>query len=183
MTYKLDHWNNPRASIATKYQSNDAAYFSRGANIAIYILKKFDIKPSEAEKLSILDYGCGTGRGAAFCSLFFGNTFGYDPNKFCIAEAHKENIKSDISYKNLLLTHDIHQIQECDIAFSTNVIEHLDIKDQLIMIENLKQKVKGKTLLWYSPERNETLKDYIVDADWEDNKGGKIQIAFFDFRK
>lgn len=183
MTYKLDHWNNPRASIATKYQLNDAAYFSRGANIAIYIMKQFDIKPSEAAKMTVLDYGCGTGRGAAFCSLLFGTTYGYDPNTYCIAEADKENAKTDINYQNLYFTTKIEDVPECDIAFSTNVIEHLDIKEQLIMIENLKAKVKGKTLLWYSPERNPTLKDYIVDVDWEQNKGGKIQIAFFDFRK
>lgn len=180
MAYELNHWNNPRGSIANKYVSNDFAYVSRGANIALYILKEFNITPSDAKNMTVLDYGCGTGRAAAFLSLIFGKSIGYDPNLFCIKEAHIENEKSDLKLPNLVLTSEWSKVPTCDICFSTNVIEHLDIPQADIMITNIKEKVSGKSLLWYSPINNPSLKPYIV-GDWESKVlGGKIQIDFFD---
>ena len=42
-------------------------------------------------------------------------------------------------------------------------------------------KVKGKSLLWYSPVNNPVLKPYIVGANWEDRLNvGRIQVDFFD---
>jgi 2-polyprenyl-3-methyl-5-hydroxy-6-metoxy-1,4-benzoquinol methylase len=177
----LNHWDNPRGSIANKHVDNDFAYVSRGANIALYILKEFNITPSDAKNMTILDYGCGTGRAAAFLALLFGKSVGYDPNVNCIKTAHLENIKSDLSLPNLLLTDDIASVPVCDIAFSTNVIEHLSIDDERVMIENLKIKVNGETLLWYSPSRNLQLQPYLKSSLWSDkiNKG-LIQIDFFD---
>src|ERR1700757_103894 len=104
MSFDLNHWNNPRAAIATKYMNNDFAYVTRGANTALYVLEAFDLKPSEAKKMTILDYGCGTGRASFFLSRIFGKVIGYDPNKHCLEEAHKENQKSDINQTNLIFT-------------------------------------------------------------------------------
>lgn len=181
MTYDLNHWNNPRGSIANKHVNNDIAYISRGANIALYILKEFDIKPSEAKHMTVLDYGCGTGRAAAFLSLLFGQVIGYDPNVFCIKEAHNENTKSDLKLPNLVLTSNFSDVPVCDIAFSTNVIEHLSHNDEAIMINNLKTNVIGKSLLWYNPQQNTLLEPYIISSVWKDQlAGGKIKIDFFD---
>lgn len=181
MAYNLDHWNNPRGSIANKYVNNDFAYVSRGANIALYVLQQFDIKPSEAKEMTVLDYGCGTGRAAAFMALLFKQSVGYDPNKYCIREARAENEKSELRLSNLILTDRISDIPECDIAFSTNVIEHLNEHDASVMVNVLKIKVKGKTLLWYAPERNGVLQPYADQESWGSKlKGGKIQIDFFD---
>lgn len=181
MAFDLNHWNNPRGSIANKYINNDFAYVSRGANIAFYILQKFNITPEEAKHMSVLDYGCGTGRAAAFLSLIFGKSIGYDPNAFCIKTAHEENVKSDMKLPNLTLTTNIDEVPMCDIAFSTNVIEHLNPNDASVMIENLKRKVSGKTLLWYSPSRNKILEKYIVGSDWDKNlKHNGILVDFFD---
>jgi len=183
MAFGIDHWNNPRGSIANKYVKNDFAYVSRGANIALYVLKEFNITPSDAKNMIILDYGCGTGRAAAFLSKIFGRSIGYDPNQYCIREAYKENEKSDIEFPHLMLTTSINDVPVCDIAFSTNVIEHLDENAQRIMIKNLREKVNGKTLLWYSPIRNKILEPYIVSNSWEDVvSSGKMQVDFFDFR-
>jgi SAM-dependent methyltransferase len=186
MAFKLDHWNDPRGSIANKYVNNDFAYVTRGANIALYILQKFDLKPSEAKKLTVLDYGCGTGRAALFLASVFGKVVGYDPNTYCIAEAFKENDKSDSKPSNLILTSSIDEVPVCDLAFSTNVIEHLTPHDAKIMIDNLKQKNTGETLLWYAPVNNALLEPHITSSLWSEklaaaHRGGKIQIDFFDF--
>jgi 2-polyprenyl-3-methyl-5-hydroxy-6-metoxy-1,4-benzoquinol methylase len=181
MTYDLTHWDNPRAAIATKYVNNDFAYVSRGANIAFYILKEFNISPNEAKDLTVLDYGCGTGRAAAFLALIFKTSVGYDPNINCIKVAKEENLKSELNVHNLILTDNVANIPQCDIAFSTNVIEHLDYAAQQIMIDTLKSKVTGKSLLWYNPAMNNKLEPYIVSSVWADKlRGGKIQIDFFD---
>jgi len=186
MAFNLDHWNNPRGSIANKYVDNDFAYVTRGANIALYILQKFDLKPSEAKKLTVLDYGCGTGRASLFLTSIFGKVVGYDPNTFCIAEAFNENTKSDAKPSNLILTSSIDEVPLCDLAFSTNVIEHLNHDDAKVMVENLRQKNTGETLLWYAPVHNALLESYIKSSVWSEkldaaHRGGKIQIDFFDF--
>lgn len=186
MAFKLDHWNNPRGSIANKYVDNDFAYVTRGANIALYVLQKFDLKPSEAKKMTILDYGCGTGRASLFLSSIFGKVVGYDPNTYCISEAFKENLKADSKPSNLILTSSIYEVPVCDLAFSTNVIEHLNDDDARIMMDYLSQKNTGETLLWYSPVHNGLLEPFIKSSVWSDKldaakRGGKIQIDFFDF--
>jgi SAM-dependent methyltransferase len=186
MPFDLKHWNNPRASIATKYMNNDFAYVTRGANTALFVLEQFDLKPSEAKKLTILDYGCGTGRASFFLSRIFGKVIGYDPNKHCIAEAHKENIKADVQQTNLHFTSEIREIPVCDLAVSVNVIEHLNEADAQIMVNVLSIKNKGRTLLWYSPLGNRMLSDYIVSSPWQDKVeaakgGGRVQIDIFDF--
>lgn len=181
MAFDLDHWNNPRGSIANKHVNNDFAYVSRGANIATYVMNAFDIKPSEAKNMTVIDYGCGTGRGAAFLSLVFGKVIGYDPNHNCIRVAHEENQKSDIKFPNLILTTNINEVPNADIAFSTNVIEHLNDHDAAVMVNNIKVRVAGKTLLWYAPTRNSVLQPYIVGSNWEERKKlGGIQVDFFD---
>jgi len=181
MALGLDHWNNPRGSIANKHVNNDFAYVSRGTNIAMYVLKAFDITPSEAKNMTVLDYGCGTGRGAAFLSLIFGKVIGFDPNPNCIRVAHDENAKSDIKFPNLVLTTNFKDVPKCDIAFSTNVIEHLNEHDAAVMVSNIKATVAGRTLLWYAPSRNGVLKPYYEGNDWEDKKKqGGIHIDFFD---
>lgn len=187
MSFPLHHWNNPRASIATRFQNNDFAYITRGANIALYILDQFNITPSEAKNMTVLDYGCGTGRASFFLSKIFGKSVGYDPNTYCIAEGIKENVKCDFPHvPNLLLTSDLKQVPVCDIAFSTNVIEHLENTEARIMVDTLKEKNKGRTLLWYSPKLNGCLSDYMAPDEWalrlERADNARIQIDFFDFK-
>lgn len=187
MTFNVDHWNDPRGSIANKYVNNDFAYVTRGASIALFVLEKFDLKPSEAKQMTVLDYGCGTGRASLFLSKIFGKVIGYDPNISCIKEAEKENQKSDQAPTNLIYTYDFNSVEECDIAFSSNVIEHLDEQSCRVMVSNLTKKVKGQTLLWYSPLRNPILSDYIDASIWNSRinaakNGGNIQIDMFDFR-
>lgn len=186
MAFDLDHWNDPRGSIANRFVKNDFAYVTRGAKIALYVLEKFDLKPSEAKKLTVLDYGCGTGRSSLFLASIFGKVVGYDPNQYCISEAFKENEKADTKPNNLILTSSIEDVPVCDLAFSTNVIEHLTHKDADVMVENLRQKNTGDTLLWYSPVHNGLLEPYIKSSDWDSRfqaalRGGKIQVDFFNF--
>jgi 2-polyprenyl-3-methyl-5-hydroxy-6-metoxy-1,4-benzoquinol methylase len=186
MPFDLKHWNNPRASIATKYMDNDFAYVTRGANTALYVLEQFDLKPSEAKQLTILDYGCGTGRASFFLSRIFGKVIGYDPNKYCIAEAYKENEKADVQQSNLYFTSEIREIPQCDLAVSVNVIEHLVQSEAQIMVNVLSIKNKGHTLLWYSPIGNTILEPYLISGSWEDklksaHGGGRVQIDMFDF--
>lgn len=187
MSYTVGHWNNPRASIATRYANNDFAYVTRGANTALFILEMFDLSPSEAKKMTILDYGCGTGRVSLFLSRVFGKVVGYDPNKFCIAEAHKENEKSEQTPTNLIYTSNINDIPPVDIAFSCNVIEHLTEQDAQVMINVINLKNEGRTILWYSPLNNGLLSKYMDSEVWESrvkaaHGGGRIQIDFFDLK-
>lgn len=171
MAFPLEHWNNPRHTIASRYEDNDFAYVTHGAKCAMQVLTHCNILASEAKHMTILDYGCGTGRTALFLSYYFGKVIGYDPNEYCIQEALKENEKSDVRKGNLIFTSDLKTVPKCHLAYSINVIEHLPRDTAFEMIANLKEKVNDYSLLWYSPKRNKLLEPYIISSPWDaDNK-------------
>lgn len=189
MSFPIDHWKNPRKTIATKFQFNDIAYATHGAIIAMEGFEAINLPPSELKKMTLLDYGCGTGRASRVFSRIFGRVIGYDPVKECIDLANTEC--ADMSFPNLSFTTDINEVPECDIAVSINVIEHLDWNASKEMINNLKTKVAGTSYIWYSVRRNTELlgphipRDLLaLDKAASDAAGGdKIVIRSFNFRE
>jgi len=153
MVFDLDHWRSPRSTIACKFQKNDIAYATHGAQIAMEAIRMLNLKPSVAREMSVLDYGCGTARASRVLSYAFREVWAYDPVEECIAEGQREC--PGLSFPNLHLTSHLNDVQSCDLAVSMNVIEHLDDAAASIMIANLRSKVpNGLTVLWYSASKN-----------------------------
>jgi cyclopropane fatty-acyl-phospholipid synthase-like methyltransferase len=159
MPFTQDHWKNPRHTIATKYEHDDFAYAIHGAWQAVEVLQKLNLKPSEAKTLSLLDYGCGTGRISRVLAKMFGKVVGYDPVKETIACGLKEG--ANLPSLDLVLTSDWKTVenQKFDIAISVNVIEHLSEQYQDEMLSNLKRVTdkNSRLLIWYCMERNKKM--------------------------
>ena len=181
MAFDLEHWDNPRETIATVYKNNDMAYATHGIFCAYEILKILDKKPSELKNKTCLDYGCGTGKNTRAIQYFFANSVGYDPVDSCIVYAHEEfnNIIKHVpgfpSKLNLLnpatlqftsKLEDIINI-EFDVTFANNVIEHLTHEEQMVAINNMLKMTKTGGVVIFNTfiERSTVLLEHYKAAD------------------
>lgn len=158
-----NRWKYPRLTIASSMVDNDFAYASSGAFSAIWCIKKFNILPEDAQHMTILDYGCGTGRVSRFFGPFFKRVIAYDPSHECIEHALEETKMSEashptsrtpVTFKNVTFTSNIGEVPECDVAVCINVIEHLKNDQAELLVRNLIEKVKGETVFSYKLERH-----------------------------
>jgi 2-polyprenyl-3-methyl-5-hydroxy-6-metoxy-1,4-benzoquinol methylase len=191
MTYDLDHWRNPRKTIATIHQHNDIAYATHGAKTAIEVIRGLDIPYDKAKVMRLLDYGCGTGRIARVLTSWFGHVTAYDPVPECIALARTEC--PGINFHTLTLISSLENLQTgwFDTCCSINVMEHLTEIDQQTMISNVRRLLKpgGSLLLWYSIRLNrkvliEHFGDHFVAEDERrlaEFPGANIQVRRFFF--
>jgi 2-polyprenyl-3-methyl-5-hydroxy-6-metoxy-1,4-benzoquinol methylase len=152
MALPIEHWKNPRGTIACNFEGNDIEYATHGALQSMHVLAHLDMLPSDLSQLTVLDYGCGTGRIARPLTALFKTVYAYDPVPECIAWGLQEC--SHLPFHNLVMTSDLTQIPEVDVAFSVNVIEHLTDPDAEIMIANLQRLVRGPTIMWHSLYKN-----------------------------
>lgn len=183
-THKLSHWTDPRRAIATKYQNNDLGYATHGAIQAMVVLKKLAMNPVDLASMTVVDYGCGTGRIGRVLSPLFKRVYCYDPVPACIAEGKAELVRIDMNTSNVTLTSSLDDIPECDVGFSVNVIEHLTLTDQHVMVNNLKTKIKGTTVLWYSVLKNrEAVNAYLTPEEIQADIPFNIQVKAIHFRK
>lgn len=188
MTFKLDHWRNPRATIASNLRRHDIEYATHGAIEALKILKFTNLSIQEMSKMTILDYGCGTGRMARPLTALFKHVYAYDPVAECIQEGQKEC--GLLKFKNLTMTSDFNAIPKVDFAISINVIEHLTDADANVMIANLAKVVQGPTAILYSLAKNKNvitpyLSDKQIEADAKlkkDKPEARITGNLVDFR-
>lgn len=155
-TYELSHWDNPRATIAAIHEKDDDAYYLHGAHMAADALKIFDLKPSELESLTLLDFGCGTGRISRVFARYFKHVHAYDPNKNCIDGAHKE--APGVPIPNVTFTNDFGKVKKCDFAVAINVIEHLSDDDACKAIDDMLS--KAHTIALWIPRNNKYLSKY-----------------------
>lgn len=189
MAFTLEHWRNPRRTIATRFEKNDMSYATHGAIMALEALAAIDLPISITKEMTILDYGCGTGRISRILSKAFKHVYAYDPVRECIDLARTECIGLD--FPNITYYTNINDIPETDIAVSINVIEHLDEKSSNQMLLNLKNKVLGFSYIWYSSRRNTNLlAKYLPEETKKQNKiledlngGDKILVHAFNFRE
>lgn len=176
MAFPLSHWKHPRATIASRFESNDIEYATHGALQSMLVLQHLGLKVSDLAGKTILDYGCGTGRIARPLCAVFGKVYAYDPVPECIEVGKAEC--AGITFNNLVMTSNLVDIPEVDFAFSVNVIEHLLAPEAQVMIDNLTRLVRGKTVLWHSVSKNRhVLAPYTTDA-----ATGTIQISTIAFR-
>src|SRR5208283_3179326 len=90
MTFPLDHWRDPRATIATRYQKSDIDYITHGGLVAMEVVRGLQIPPDRAGRMTLLDFGCGTGRISRILAGYFGKVIAYDPVQECIEVGKKE---------------------------------------------------------------------------------------------
>ena len=153
MSFGLDHWRNPRATIAGNFRKMDFEYATHGAVEALKILQFTDFSIPQMRQMSVLDYGCGTGRMARPLTGLFNQVYGYDPVRECIREGEREC--QGMRFPNMKLTNNFNEIPTVDFAVSISVIEHLTDEDAKVMIANLAKVVNGTTAILYSLYKNE----------------------------
>lgn len=188
MVFDLNHWRNPRKTIANRFESNDIAYATHGGIIAMEALDAINLPFSDLKDKILLDYGCGTGRAARILSRAFKHVYAYDPVKECIDTAKTEC--PGINFHNITYTHNFSDIPECDMAVAINVIEHLDDNSANVMIQNLKNRVSGKSYIWYLAKKNKQILMPYMEDGWADadvsassNFSDKMMIRGFQFKK
>ena len=154
----LEHWRDPRGTIACRHKANDFAYALHGAQMAAYVLRYLDLRPSELRGMTCLDYGCGTGRIARVLASHFGQVYAYDPQSACMEEAAKEC--PEIPIPNLAL---VRQPVPADVAVSVNVLEHLDDERAEFALSTMLQ-MSPVAVVWYHARQNHAvMRKYLPD--------------------
>jgi 2-polyprenyl-3-methyl-5-hydroxy-6-metoxy-1,4-benzoquinol methylase len=155
MPFDLDHWRKPRQTIATRYKSDDIAYATHGAMVAMECVRRLGIAGSEAASMHLLDYGCGTGRMARVLASYFGRVTAFDPVSECIATGINE---CSIPIHNIAYTDraDHLPLGAYDVVVSVNVLEHLTTEDQRVMLKTIRAAAKPRAalLIWYAVRAN-----------------------------
>lgn len=155
MPFDQDHWRSPRKTIANKYQNDDIAYATHGALVAMECIRRLQAETSIRPSMSLLEYGCGTGRIARPLAGYFQKVVGYDPVVECVDLARKECV---VPQPGLSYTNRVEDLQPAsfDVVTSINVLEHLVEADQRRLLDIVKRVAKPKApiLLWYSLRLN-----------------------------
>ena len=166
MNFSLDHWRDPRGSIAVRYKNDDFAYATHGALVAMECVRRLDIRAQVAKHQRLLDYGSGTGRIGRVLAGYFGSVTCYDPSEECVAMAHEE---ARVPQVNVGYTSKLDEvIPPFDVAVSVNVIEHLSLQEQQDMLNIIRRMLKpdGALLLWYNVRNNQTILRQFFRGDW-----------------
>jgi 2-polyprenyl-3-methyl-5-hydroxy-6-metoxy-1,4-benzoquinol methylase len=176
MPFTQDHWRSPRKTIANKYQNDDIAYATHGAIVAMECIRRLHAGASISPSMTLLEYGCGTGRIARPLAGYFRTVVGYDPVIECVELARKE---CAVPQPNLFYTNvsDDLQTASFDVVASINVLEHLVEEDQRRLLDIVKRVAKPKApiLLWYSLRLNrDVLAEVFGKGEWYDDDAATI---------
>ena len=176
MPFDLDHWKNPRKTIASEFQNNDFGYLNHAYKVAGEILRFVDLKPTHMRTMSLLDYGCGTGRISMALSHAFNRVVGYDPVPECIAVAHSDKQRSigrTVTMNNLSFHSNFTELdgKTFDVIVSVSVLEHLTLADQIIALRNIHSAMGESSLaiLWLHSVKNSSLCNLLGAPKHPDN--------------
>lgn len=177
MPFTQDHWRSPRKTIANRYQNDDMAYATHGAIVAMECIRRLQAGTQISPSMSLLEYGCGTGRIARPLAGYFQKVVGYDPVIECIDAAQSECVvpQPGLSYTNRI--EDL-QTASFDVVTSINVLEHLLEDDQRRLLDIVKRVAKPKApiLLWYSLRLNrDVLAEVFGKGKWYEDDGVTIE--------
>jgi 2-polyprenyl-3-methyl-5-hydroxy-6-metoxy-1,4-benzoquinol methylase len=166
MLFELDHWNDPKKNIGGS--QNDIIEQVTGARIAMDIIFCSGLKKSDYRKMSILDYGCGTGRVARVMAQLSNMVYGYEPNQTCFEISKDKNNLIEFIGKPTYVN-DISHLNnhKFDFIYSTNVIEHLSFETQIELLNNIIEysKDNGLLVISYSTSKNkDSLGCYLDDS-------------------
>ncbi len=176
MPFDQDHWRSPRKTIANRYQNDDISYATHGAIVAMECLRRLQNSASLKPSMTLLEYGCGTGRIARPLAGYFQKVIGYDPVIECIELARKE---CAVPQPNLFYTNVASDLKPAtfDVVASINVLEHLVPDDQRQMLDIIKSVAKpgAPILMWYSLRLNrDVLAEVFGKGDWYDEDAATI---------
>ena len=173
MPFPLEHWRNPRGTIACSHQHDDMAYMLHGAQMAAYALRYLGLPLGKVADLTCLDYGCGTGRIARVLASYFKHVHAYDPQPACMEAARKEC--PAIPIRNLT----IGLPDRADVAVCVNVLEHLDTDRAAAALADMTARCPV-SVVWYAPKANaEAIAPYIPAEQLRQAQaaGGRVYIT------
>lgn len=124
-------WENPYATIGPLNVSR-AAHALVGSVIAHRTISHLPYSMEDMTGMSLLDYGCGTGRAAFALAPFFKRVYGWDPSPACILEARR--LAYELGNRTKAEFCDKGEIPDkTDVVVSWNVVQHLSNPMQTIM--------------------------------------------------
>lgn len=170
MSFELEHWTNPRNTIANVYKDNDMSYTIHGIKSAMNFMKLLDVNLSQLSDKSILDYGCGTAKNLRPLTYIFNECVGYDPVKECIEAGNEENTYINkkvpgfdrkvelLDLAKLKLTYDLNTLVDktFDYVIAIDVFQHLDSASSKIAIDNMLEKTKSGGYCLFNMTGSET---------------------------
>ncbi len=191
MSFPIDHWNDPRASIANGFEHNDLGYATSGMRAAAAVLHILDMPLAELQTKWLLDFGCGTGRISRPLSYFFKFTKAYDPNRECIRLAISETRKCNVpahgkqpersGCPRLVFVDSLDLSPEYDVVCCTVTLPHLTPDEQAAAITQMLACLKpgGVAVLHYRPEYCEQLIADLWGEDPNPNPDGTTQLGIY----
>lgn len=151
-------WSKPRLEIATEYAADDMAYTMYGVANACKIVSLLGDAPADIKRMSLLDFGCGTGVVARCLALMFGVVVAYDSSKECIEEAHLEHARVVKLTKSVTYTNKLEEamLAQYDVAICVNTLWQVPSVDEKKIVDNMYGSLKsgGRLVVWLRPSVN-----------------------------
>jgi 2-polyprenyl-3-methyl-5-hydroxy-6-metoxy-1,4-benzoquinol methylase len=139
---------------------NNLQYQLHGIQMALRVLRETGATLTEARRLDVLDYGCGSGKVSRPLALMFRRVVGYDPSEACIDTARTECPPwPQCSLSNLCYISALNTAEGFDVVCAVNVLEHMTEIGSLTALDQIKTQLKpcGMAILWIDPVRNKGL--------------------------
>lgn len=168
MSFPQHHWDNPRETIAVKYKDNDYGYTMHGAKVCADVLLRINLPPRTLRNMTIIDYGCGTGRMATILAYHSKHVVGYDINEACIEMAKADLKKVDYDTNNVEFTTTVPS-EPVDFVFAVSVLEHLDEASFKVAMQNITRLTKVGAVLYFSTSKNPSMKYFYPGFGAQDN--------------
>lgn len=151
----LSHWNNPRRTIAVTMKDpiNDSKYALTGFEATARILRFCGFSFDQMAQMTVLDYGCGTGRLTRPMATMFKEVHGFDPNRHCVQEAKNETFSLDgpqyiLERIKFFDNFSFLPNESYDFIFTSSVLEHLAVpQKEELMAACLRKMHEGSILV------------------------------------
>ena len=136
----FDQFAQSYASALDKHISLSGEESDFFVKIKVRLMRDF-MKGRTQHKISILDFGCGTGRAAPHVRHYFPHSafFGLDPSKESIAVAKKNKQGGKFA---VLTSHTVLKKNMFDVIFSAVVFHHIPPRDRLKALQGIRARLK-----------------------------------------
>ncbi|WP_316396923.1 methyltransferase domain-containing protein [Bradyrhizobium sp. 33ap4] len=161
-------WLSPFAGLQVVARGSDFSGFMQErfvpgtwSELAAYEhLPRYAFAKSHSSGKRILDFGCGTGYGAAAMSKAANHVLAVDLNEGALEFARRQHKAPNLSFERVADLCAGFTDQQFDRITCFEVIEHLDAADQITLLDNFRRILKDDGLLFISTPNPEVTKRY-----------------------